>query len=68
MRDPLFRSPEIAYINAGKCTAAIGDGKRRTSISPRAHRVAGNATASFQLALLSYKEGRLADRASGSGR
>src|SRR5436305_6678142 len=27
LRDPLYKSPEIALINAGKCTAMLGDGK-----------------------------------------
>jgi len=62
VRDPLFRSPEIAYINAGKCTAAIGDPKKADEYFRRALTVSpGNATASYQLALLSYKEGRLTD-------
>jgi len=62
VRDPLFRSPEIAYINAGKCTAALGDTKKADEYFRRALTVSpGNATASYQLALLSYKEGRLDD-------
>jgi type IV pilus assembly protein PilF len=62
VRDPLFKSPEIAYINAGKCTAALGDPKKADEYFRRALTASpGNATASYQLALLAYKEARLDD-------
>ena len=42
LRDPLYRTPEIALINAGKCSVAIGETKRADEyLPPRADRVAG---------------------------
>ena len=60
IRDPLYKSPEIAYINAGKCTLALGDSKKAeeyfrralaaspnnaSPLSARADRVQGDADA-----------------------
>jgi len=59
LRDPLYKTPEIALINAGKCSAALGqtanaDGyfRRALGASP------GNPTAAYNLALLAYRESR----------
>jgi type IV pilus assembly protein PilF len=59
IRDPLYKTPETALINAGKCSIATGDVvkgdeylRRALAISP------GNAMASYNLALLSYRQNR----------
>ncbi len=62
VRDPLYKTPEIAFINAGKCTLALGDSKKADEYFRRALTAApSNATASYQLALLAYKETRVQD-------
>jgi type IV pilus assembly protein PilF len=59
LKDPLYKTPEIALINAGKCSAALGDSKaadvylrRALSVSP------GNPIAAYNLALLAYRDKR----------
>ncbi|MEP6656169.1 MAG: type IV pilus biogenesis/stability protein PilW [Betaproteobacteria bacterium] len=59
LSNPLYRTPEIALVNAGRCAASFGDVKgaetyfRRALVSaPR------NANASYGLALLAYKGAR----------
>ncbi|HEY4139038.1 MAG TPA: type IV pilus biogenesis/stability protein PilW [Casimicrobiaceae bacterium] len=62
LRDPLFKSPEIALINAGKCTAALGDAKKADEYFRRAIAMSpGNPIAAYNLALLAYREARLDD-------
>ncbi|MET0733736.1 MAG: type IV pilus biogenesis/stability protein PilW [Casimicrobiaceae bacterium] len=62
VRDPLYKTPEIAFINAGKCTLALGDSKKADEYFRLALTAApSNATASYQLALLAYKETRVQD-------
>jgi type IV pilus assembly protein PilF len=62
LRNPLYKSPEVALINAGKCSAAIGRNAEAESYFRRALVLQpGNATASYNLALLTYKSGRLAE-------
>ncbi|MEP6678572.1 MAG: type IV pilus biogenesis/stability protein PilW [Betaproteobacteria bacterium] len=62
VRDPLYKTPEIAYINAGKCTLALGDSKKAEEYFRRALTASpNNAIASYQLALLAYKEARVQD-------
>ena len=62
VRDPLYKTPEIALINAGKCTLALGDSKRADEYFRRALVASpSNAVASYQLALLAYKETRVQD-------
>ena len=59
LRNPLYKTPEIALINAGKCSAAIGDIAQRRRLFPpraRAHRRA-TPLAAYNLALLAYREG-----------
>lgn len=54
--DPLYKHPEIALINAGKCTAALGDVQKADEYLRRALTVSpGNPIASYNLALLSYR-------------
>jgi type IV pilus assembly protein PilF len=62
IRDPLYRTPEIALVNAGRCSAASGDTaaadlyfRRALAASPN------NAQAAYGLALLAYRGGRLPD-------
>jgi type IV pilus assembly protein PilF len=62
LADPLYRKPEIALINAGKCTWALGDPKKADEYFRKAMGVSpGNTTAAFQLALLAYSQSRLDD-------
>jgi len=62
LRDPLYKSPEIALINAGKCTAALGDAKKADEYFRRAIAASpGNPVAAYNLALLAYREARLDD-------
>ena len=55
MRNPLYKTPEIALVNAGRCSASFGDNaaaeqffKRALGASP------GNPNAAYGLALLAY--------------
>jgi type IV pilus assembly protein PilF len=62
LKDPLYKSPEIALINAGKCTAALGDNTKADQYFRRAIAAApGNPTAAYNLALIAYRESRLDD-------
>ncbi len=56
LRDPLYKHSEIALINAGKCSAALGDVQKADDYLRRALAVSpGNPIASYNLALLSYR-------------
>jgi type IV pilus assembly protein PilF len=60
IRNPLYRTPEIALVNAGKCAASIGDVAAADQYFRRALQMRPNdPTAAYNLALLSYKGGRL---------
>src|SRR5687768_10833013 len=60
IRNPLYRTPEIALVNAGKCSAAFGDTSAADQYFRRALQLRPNDTAAaYNLALLSYKAGRL---------
>ena len=62
LRDPLFKTPEIAMINAGKCSVVLGDGKKADEYFRRAVAASpNNPVASYNLALLAYHEARLDD-------
>ncbi|HMA31540.1 MAG TPA: type IV pilus biogenesis/stability protein PilW, partial [Casimicrobiaceae bacterium] len=62
LRDPLYKHQEIALINAGKCSAAIGNGAAAADYFRRALAIQpGNPIAAYNLALLDYKGGRLDD-------
>jgi len=62
LRDPLYKSPEIALINAGKCSIAIGETKSADDYFRRAMTASpGNATAAYNLALLAYRESRVGE-------
>jgi type IV pilus assembly protein PilF len=61
-RNPLYRTPEIPLINAGNCSAAIGELKNADTYFRRALTVSpNNAAATYGLALLAYEDGRLPD-------
>jgi type IV pilus assembly protein PilF len=58
--DPLYRTPEIALVNAGRCAQAIGDVRAAEGYFKRALSAQpGSALASYGLAQIAYKEGRL---------
>jgi type IV pilus assembly protein PilF len=60
IRNPLYRSPEIALVNAGKCSAAIERNAEAEAYFRRALQIQpANAGAAYNLALLSYKAGRV---------
>ena len=63
LRNPLYKTPEIALINAGKCSVALGDRRRTpTNIFRRALAASpGNPPAAYNLALLAYRESRVGE-------
>jgi type IV pilus assembly protein PilF len=62
VRDPLYKTPEIAFINAGKCTLALGDSGKADEYFRRALASSpNNPIASYQLALLAYRQARIPD-------
>jgi type IV pilus assembly protein PilF len=55
----LYRTPEIALVNAGRCAQTIGDIRAAETYFKRALAAQpGNALASYGLALIAYKEAR----------
>jgi type IV pilus assembly protein PilF len=62
VKNPLYKTPEIALINAGRCAGSLGENQRAESFFRRALNVSpNNAQAAFSLSQLAYKEGRLAE-------
>jgi type IV pilus assembly protein PilF len=62
IRNPLYRTPEIALVNAGKCSVAIGDAAAADQYFRRALQLRPNdPAAAYNLALLSYRGQRLGD-------
>jgi type IV pilus assembly protein PilF len=62
LRDPLYKTPEIALINAGKCSVALGQGKLADEYFRRALTASpGNPVAAYNLALLAYREARVGE-------
>ncbi len=58
--NPLYKTPEIALINAGRCAGSLGESKQAEAFFRRALVVSpNNPEASLSLAQLTYKEGRL---------
>ncbi len=58
--NPLYKTPESALINAGRCAGSLGETQRAEQFFRRALNVSpGNADAAFSLAQLAYKDGRL---------
>jgi type IV pilus assembly protein PilF len=62
LKDPLYKTPEIALINAGKCSAALGDMKNAEEYLRRALAVSpGNPIAAYNLALLANRDKRIGE-------
>ena len=62
LRNPLYRTPEIALVNAGRCAASYGDVKAAEGYYRRALAAApSDANAAYGLALLAYKGARYQD-------
>jgi type IV pilus assembly protein PilF len=60
LRNPLYKTPEVALVNAGKCSVASGNTAAAADYFRRALALQpGNAVASYNLALLDYRAGRL---------
>ena len=60
VNNPLYKTPEIALINAGRCSGSLGENRQaELLLQACAGRVANNPEAAFSLAQLNYKEGRL---------
>jgi len=58
--NPLYKTPEIALINAGRCSASLGETQRADLFFRRALSISpNNPQAAFSLSQLAYKEGRL---------
>lgn len=59
-RNPLYRTPEIALINAGKCSVSFGDFAHGETYFRQALTVSpGQPVAAYNLALLSYRQAKL---------
>jgi type IV pilus assembly protein PilF len=62
VRNPLYRTPEIALVNAGRCAQVLGENRAAETYFRRALLVQpGNPLASYGLASIAYKEGRYAE-------
>ena len=62
LRNPLYRTPEVALINAGKCSVALGNIAAAEAYFQRAlQRSPGNAIAAYNLALVAFKSARLTE-------
>jgi type IV pilus assembly protein PilF len=60
VRNPLYKTPEIALVNAGRCSVSLGDVAAAEQYFRRALAVSpGNPNASYGLALLAYRSARL---------
>jgi len=60
VRDPLYKTPEIALINAGKCSIAMGDMAKADDYLRRALTASpNNPVAAYNLAFLNYRQGKL---------
>jgi type IV pilus assembly protein PilF len=56
VRNPLYKTPEIPLVNAGRCSAMMGDWNSAEAYFLRAIRVApGSGAATYGLALLAYQ-------------
>jgi len=59
LRNPLYKTPEVALVNAGRCSAAFGDTAGAEAYFRRAQAISpGNPGANYGLALLAYRAGR----------
>ena len=59
IRNPLYKSPDVALTNAGKCSIEAGDNRRGEDFLKRALTInPANIAAAYNLALLMYRESR----------
>jgi type IV pilus assembly protein PilF len=59
-RDPLYKAPEVALTNAGKCSIELGDQVAAETYFRRALALKPlDASAAYNLALLKYRQGNL---------
>ncbi len=59
VKNPLYRTPEIALVNAGRCAMTLGEVRNAEAYFRRALAAQpGNALANYGLALVAYKEAR----------
>lgn len=59
VRNPLYRTPDIALVNAGKCSMEIGETRRADDYFRRALGLnPGSVQAAYNLALLKFRESR----------
>ena len=62
IRNPLYKTPEVAFINAAGCSASIGEMRNAETYYRRALAVsANNPAAAYGLAQLMYREARFED-------
>jgi type IV pilus assembly protein PilF len=60
IRNPLYKTPEVALINAGKCSVTLGDLAKADTYFRQAMTVSpNNPIAAYNLALLAYRENKL---------
>lgn len=60
VRNPLYKNPDVALTNAGKCSVEIGETRRADEYFKRALAINPvNIAAAYNLALLAYREGRI---------
>jgi len=58
VRNPLYKTPEIALVNAGRCAQSLGETRTAEQYFRRALGAQpGNALASYGLARIAYQEG-----------
>jgi type IV pilus assembly protein PilF len=59
IRNPLYKTPEIALINAGKCSVTLGEAAKAETYFRQAITVSpNNPIASYNLALLAFRQKR----------
>lgn len=59
VRNPLYKTPDVALVNAGRCAQLVGDVRAAENYFRRALLAQpGNALASYGLAVIAYKEAR----------
>jgi type IV pilus assembly protein PilF len=60
IRNPLYKSPDVALTNAGKCSIEFGDNRAGEAYLKRALTInPNNVSTVYNLALLMYRENRL---------
>jgi len=62
VRNPLYKTPEIALVNAGRCSSSFGDVAAAEQYFRRALTVSpGNPNAGYGLAYIAYRNARFTD-------